>query len=101
MLAMFGLYGIIYCFKLLQISPRVVLFVNVNNCYLKCSYTIPHKEAGFNCCDEIDPIAKVSSYVFTLECLFHCHCTFFHTIIDQDIQVCLEDRNHLISVMQA
>ncbi|KAM3752850.1 hypothetical protein ACB098_03G049200 [Castanea mollissima] len=22
------------------------------------SYTIPHKEAGFNCCDEIDPIAK-------------------------------------------
>ncbi|GAB2214894.1 hypothetical protein Droror1_Dr00019261 [Drosera rotundifolia] len=24
-----------------------------------CNYTIPHKVAGLECCDEVDPIAKV------------------------------------------
>lgn len=71
---MSGLDGIIYMFGL-------VLFVNVNNFYLKCSYTIPHKEAGFNCCDEIDPIAKVSNYAFSNDC----NCTVFHTLMNQDI----------------
>lgn len=28
------------------------------------SYTIPHKEAGLKCCDEIDPIAKVIDHFF-------------------------------------
>ena len=29
---------------------------------VKYSYTIPHKEDGLKCCDEVDPIAKVSCH---------------------------------------
>lgn len=42
------------------------LMVPVHLFLVKYSYTIPHKEDGLKCCDEVDPIAKVS-----------CHCEAF------------------------
>lgn len=66
---------------------RVLPFVDINNCRVKCSYTIPHKEAGFNCCDEIDPIAKVSSYLFIRWLLF-VTVLLVHAITNQDNEVC-------------
>ncbi|GAB2218754.1 hypothetical protein Droror1_Dr00001986 [Drosera rotundifolia] len=37
-------------------SPDFVGYSNDKPIY--CSYTIPHKVAGLECCDEVDPIAK-------------------------------------------